>query len=128
MMAFHFQSHYGAIATYGEPERLFRYEIFQSHYGAIATKMVKWTGEMDGTFNPTMVRLQPNHLCCCATMLTPFNPTMVRLQLREACGYPEESICLSIPLRCDCNYPHMPPEAIHDSVFQSHYGAIATSR
>ena len=77
-----FQSHYGAIATFGElilPE--VRLKIFQSHYGAIATSAAMFMLNANAAFQ--------SHYGAIATM------HMWRL-LRK---YP----VLSIPLWCDCN-------------------------
>ena len=55
-----FQSHYGAIATTQPPSNTHTVYHFQSHYGAIATiNDVEVECPYIITFNPTMVRLQP---------------------------------------------------------------------
>ena len=125
-----FQSHYGAIATYPrcllslsdmnrfnptmvrlrrDMERLIVALIiaFQSHYGAIATNSLygKWGA---------MARVSIPLWCDCDdSQRAPYTTT-----------WP-----VSIPLWCDCDQigvPHFfggPP-----TMFQSHYGAIATGR
>ena len=99
-----FQSHYGAIATIKVSPTKSPSKSFQSHYGAIATTWRSPRCKRCPSFNPTMVRLRP---------------------LRPVAR--ARSPLVSIPLWCDCDWC-AGVERTPDAQFQSHYGAIATSR
>ena len=121
-----FQSHYGAIATQLRNHPKLKQLIFQSHYGAIATGV----GLMDEC---SSTNFQSHYGAIATDRLfdyvlgerTPFNPTMVRLQRCEGRG--SYSIALTFNptmVRLQRTSGLMAATAL--SVFQSHYGAIAT--
>ena len=99
--------------------------MFQSHYGAIATYGLIPEFSRSVGFNPTMVRLRPSLEACECVGGVSFNPTMVRLRLMALSAKGTETDGFN-PTMVRLRHVVDRENPRHRRWFQSHYGAIAT--